>query len=47
MKAKFICAWVQSLSQKDLEKLAYEVHDYYTSLQALLFDVYCNQVHSM
>lgn len=47
MKAKFVAAWTQSLTQKDLEKLSKEVHEYYTSLQSLLYTVYCNEVKSL
>lgn len=38
-KLEFFFAWSQTLTVKTLEKLSDEVHDYYTSLQALLFDV--------
>lgn len=38
-KLEFFFAWSQILTVKMLEKLSEEVHDYYTSLQALLFDI--------
>lgn len=38
-KLEFFFAWSQTLTVKTLEKLSEEVHDYYTSLQALLFDI--------
>lgn len=38
-KLEFFFAWSQTLTIKMLEKLKDEVHDYYTSLQALLFDI--------
>jgi hypothetical protein len=40
MKLQFFFAWSQTLSMDQLEQIKSEVHDYYTSLHALLADVY-------
>ncbi|OHT02281.1 HIT zinc finger family protein [Tritrichomonas foetus] len=39
LKLEFFFSWAQTLTSKALEKLSDDVHDYYTSLQALYFDV--------
>lgn len=38
-KLEFFFAWSQTLNKPILDRLSEEVHDYYTSLYALLFDI--------
>ena len=39
-KLEFFFSWAQTLEKKQIEDLQYEVHDYYTSMQALYFDIH-------
>lgn len=45
-KLQFFFAWSQTLTKTLIEKLQEEVHQYYTSLNSLLFDVYTKSLKS-